>query len=574
MKKIRTTIILLAALLPLTSCEKLDGIDGMVEIFAESMSGTSKVLLVSDTDAIWADGDQILLNGTTATVERRDGHAYISRDGLASTNRALYPASLNVYYWGTDNPSIELPTSYHYRTDNTGKQILEIPMVAYSTGDNPLRFKHLTGALCITVTNTTSSPRLLQAVTISSDKYKLNGYNRIDITNIESLEPATGAVSQRSVTLYFDSECIIPANGGSKKVMIPILPVGSDNHFTISVKTYQEGESTSLVTTKSQTTNTDHSLGRNVLGYAPMEISQEGTSEAVLSYNNSAYEVNSGTEFLLMVRAIEENWYGDKTFKLTADIDMTGISMTPILSDSFTGTIDGDNHTVQNLTIDGIEMNGSVYCALFKSINTDMKIQNIIFNNLRLVNENVGSSTLYVGAIEANNSHSSNSARTISNCSVNIGYFDDGGATGSVFFGGLIGQIDEAPFTLSNCHVTIPDIEFSCSNIWFGGLVGHTGTKDAIIESSTWDGIVGFNNVSNVCFGGFIGYKSMGLFRTTDGGVSGSVSASATGSNRRFGNLVGQFNNAARADVSGTTANISFSLNNSAFTPGNFGVNR
>ena len=43
----------------------------------------------------------------------------------------------------------------------------------------------------------------------------------------------------------------------------------------------------------------------------------------------------------------------DKHFKLTADLDLTDVAITPIgnLSTPFTGTFDGSGHTLANLTI-------------------------------------------------------------------------------------------------------------------------------------------------------------------------------------------------------------------------------
>lgn len=126
----------LLALLTLAGCEKVDdGVDGMVEIFAESMSG-GKVLL-DGANSTWVTGDQIRLNGTTATVTRRDDRAYISSDGLADVNRAVYPASLVGSSLTSNTVSIEFPRYYHYRTGDGGQQVLDLPMAAYSTGNNP-----------------------------------------------------------------------------------------------------------------------------------------------------------------------------------------------------------------------------------------------------------------------------------------------------------------------------------------------------------------------------------------------------------------------------------------------------
>ena len=567
------------AILIVTGCEKQEDNDGMVEIFTESLSGNGKVL-VDGADATWMTGDEILLNGSPVMVVRHsNGRAYISSEGLnATTNRAVYPSSLNVSNWSTDNLSVEFPKIYHYRTDASGKQILELPMAAYSTGNNPLHFKHLTGALYVTVTNTSSSPRLLQAVTVSSDKYMLNGSRSIDLTNIDALGPIQNELAtQRTVTLHFDAECILPANGGSKKVMIPIPPVGGDNHFTISVKTYQEGESQSFVTTKSQTSNSDHSLGRNILGYAPIDIvAGAETREAILSSNGGVYKLYSGTDFYLMTKMISGGSLNNASFDLKQDIDMSGITIEPIVNDEYEGTINGANHCVSNLTIRGIKVDNEVFCALFKFTNINTTIKNIRFDNLNLINENVGTAKLYVGAFEAKNEASGNTARTFSNCDVNIGQFEDGNAASEVYFGGLVGQFSPK-LEITDCHVILSDVTIDGSFIRFGGMVGSSSTNDLIISGSSWRAGSLTLNASNACVGGLVGAKSSGQFNASDCVLGANVNATLQGSNKYFGNLVGRIiqpTAQAQAQSSNITTSISFTLNGDTITPGDFGINR
>lgn len=577
MRKMYSLLTLFFAILTVTGCEKQEDNDGMVEIFTESLSGNGKVL-VDGADATWMAGDKILLNGSPVMVVRHsNGRAYISSEGLnATTYRAVYPSSLNVSNWSTDNLSVEFPKIYHYRTDASGKQILELPMAAYSTGDNSLHFKHLTGALYVTVTNTSSSPRLLQAVTVSSDKYMLNGSRSIDLTNIDALGPIQNeSASRRTVTLHFDDECILPENGGSKKVMIPIPPVGGDNHFTISVKTYQEGESQSFVTTKSQTSNSDHSLGRNILGYAPIDIvAGAETREAILSSNGGVYKLYSGTDFYLMTKMISGDSLKNASFELQQDIDMSGITIEPIVNDKYEGTINGANHCVSNLTIRGIKVgNEEAFCALFKFSNINTTIKNIRFDNLNLINENVGTATLYVGAFEAKNEASGNTARTFSNCVVNIGQFEDGNAASEVYFGGLVGQFSPK-LEITDCHVTLPDVTIDGSFIRFGGMVGSSATNALTISGSSWRAGSLTLNASNACVGGLVGAKSSGQFNASNCVLGANVNATLQGTYRYFGNLVGRFNTQAQAQSSNITTSISFTLNGDTITPGDFGINR
>lgn len=77
-------------------------------------------------------------------------------------------------------------------------------------------------------------------------------------------------------------------------------------------------------------------------------------------------------------------------------------------------------------------------------------------------------------------------------------------------------------------------------------------------------------------YGGLIGFKSSERLFATNCSISGSVAAttSETYYNRWLGQLVGRYNSPVATDTTGTTANISFTLNNEAIAPSNFGINR
>lgn len=574
MKKILTLTTLFAALLTLVGCEKTedDTPDGMIEIFAESMNGGSKVIL-DGLNATWRSGDEIRINGSTATVKRRGDRAYISDASISEgTNRALYPASLSTVNWGTDNPTITFPAYYHYRTDNTGHQVLDLPMAAYSTGSTPLQFKHLTGALYITVKNTSANSRTIQSVTVKSNTYALNGNVTVAMNTADLISARTGVLRERVVTLVFD-EVVNLSTNASVQVMIPILPVGSDNKFTIEVKSYEEGQSTSYLSSRSQTSEAYHSLARNQLGYAPMDIPVGETPTPVLTDSGAhMYVIRSATDFVKMTEAINNSWLpNDAKYYLTCDLDMQGISVTTINNDAFVGRIEGENLSISNLVINGIKDGNKAYCGLFKSLLPNAVIQNITFNNLSLVNVSVGTLPLYVGAIEAYYPDQSNTTLSLSNIIVEIGSFDDGGATGNVFFGGLIGCLEDAvPLDISSCHVSTPTLNISGNNIRLGGLIGQSnGSSRLNIENTSWSGI-GTTTISctNVWAGGLVGQKSVGVFSSQNCTVSGRMVVTATGSSHYIGSLIGFQNISGSFNITGeNTSGFSASLNRSEIQP-------
>lgn len=566
MKRIPILTTLLLSLLALAACQKTDDAapDGMVEIFAESMNGGDKVAL-DGLSAIWRSGDEIRINGSTATVKRRGDHAYISNASISEgTNRALYPASLSTVNWGTDNPVVTLPAYYHYRTDGSGHQVLDLPMAAYSNSrTSPLQFKHLTGALYVTVKNTSANPRTLQSVTVKSNLYALNGTLRVALNTPGLVEASTTeAAAERAVTLVFD-KVVTLANGESVRVMIPVRPVRSDNNFTIEVKSYASGQQSSYLSSRTQTSGSDHSLARNELGYAPMDIPVDAeTTVPVLTLNADKYEIYTPYDFKLMTEAIRGNWFSNNSAKyyIMEDIDMTDISITTINNDLFGGWIIGNNHTVSNLTINGIQDVNNAYCGLFKLLRPQAVIQNITFENLSLANENVDSKTLYVGAIEAYNG-SASSMVTISDCSVNIGSFSDGGA-GDVYFGGLIGCLESSvEVRISNCHVSTSNLGVGGKNIWWGGLVGNITNSKLYISSSSWrgEGNTTIDATTNVKVGGLVGQKGLSPITITSDTVSGRMVVSAGGSTRWVGSFIGFHSQYASDTFSGDTCTVGFS---------------
>lgn len=565
-----------AACLLLTACEKIDD-SGRIEIFAESMSGNNKVL-INGAVGTWVDNDSININGTAVAVERHDGHAYIRYATPLEVNRAYYPASLKVLSQSGDNVTFELPRVYHYRANSDG-QLLELPMAARSEGSNPMEFRHLTGALCIMVKNTASVPLTLQSVSVSSNKYRLSGSCSVDFTSLQSINTVSNVpTSERHVSIVFDTGYTIAANT-TLQVMIPILPVGNDHRFTVNVRAYRSGTNTAFLFNKTQPRFDNNSLERNELGFVPANI--DGTTTGtVLEMVGSEYIVQSPLEFSIMTQAINNQWIPNSgNFVLLSDIDMTGVPITTINNNAYTGAINGDNHTVSNLTINGIDLGSSgSYCALFKEINATVKIKNITFNNLTLKYQGNTDFSLNLGGLAAYYSRSSTATLTVSNCTINISDIGIGGAHSAILFGGLLGEANGsgAHVNFSNCHVTTPNMSISGNtSIWWGGLIGNTGASIATFTNCSWSGSVTLNATNNIWIGGLIGRKTSNDFIATNCSVDGNVCVTAGGTSKYLGNLIGLYYTEGTTNLTGTTSNITFSLGGTTLNNvENYGINR
>lgn len=555
------------------SCEKEEASDGTIEIFAEAMSGGNGKVLLDGATATWVNGDAIRINSTEVAVERRNDRAYISYNAAEDeVTRAVYPASLASGDLTSDNVTINFPAYYHYRTDASGHQLLDLPMAARSSGRNPLQFKHLTGALYITITNIAETTLTLQSVSIYSSKYQLSGNKTIYLDRVEETGNATaGSVDPRTVTLVFDTGYTL-TGGNSARFMIPVMPVGSDHQFTIKVKSYATGQSTSYLKSEIQQPGGDHALLRNQLGYAPISITASGSTTSVLELNAGKYLVRTPLDFKKMVDAIQNQWLSNSaSYSIVEDIDMSGFPVSTITY-NFIGTLNGNGHTIKNLTVNSVITGGNCYCALFKYIGSNAQISNIIFDKLILFAQNVRNTPLYISGISAQSGGSG--TPSFNNCVVNIQSLDIGDATGDVYIGGILGEASSKT-EMTNCGVTLLDnISVNTKNIWYGGFIGYCGQYYTTINSSTYSGNITLNAETNIYAGGFIGRKNQSFFYSRNSSVSGSITATASGSYKYLGSLIGYYVSPAQADTANITRNLTFSFNGSTITPDAFGVNR
>lgn len=98
-----------------------------------------------------------------------------------------------------------------------------------------------------------------------------------------------------------------------------------------------------------------------------------GTSAAVTATEgweaeaDGVFYISSPGDMLAWAANAQANtWYKDKTVKLTADIDMTSATWTQAAS--FRGTLDGQGHTISNLTVTSSGMFGNTGLSTFKNL--------------------------------------------------------------------------------------------------------------------------------------------------------------------------------------------------------------
>lgn len=560
MRRTCPTLLLTAALV-MAACQKDNPMQQWVEVSTESYN-TAKVAL-DGTNATWADGDELLVNGTTTAIHHINGHTYIDASAVNATgvNRALYPADLSTSDIGTDNISVNLPAQYRYRTDNSGHQLLAIPMAARSDGASPMLFHHLTGALVFNIVNHLDRPLTLDRLTVQSDRYSLSGTRNIDFSALDATSDTTPVQADRTVELIFDGQQL--AAGDSLSVTVPIAPVGADNHFTISVSGHHEGTRYSY--SRSQTSG--GALARNQMGYARTEMNTTDNrtqTGALFRYSIRdvenyivQYYISTPEEFKLMAEAISNKWffntnqypYNKGCYKIENDIDMSGLAISPITG--FAGKeFDGGSHTISNLTINGADGN----CGLFDTIRK-ANIHDITLNNTTL--NYTGTGELHIAPLICDLT----SSNTLTNCNINnvnveisnsvtnicygglIAYCKPASgdftiqscttnhapslstANGWIYCGGLIGHAAALNNTLfiASCHVECTDSVISSTKIYYGGFIGNS-LSTIITTNCTWSGENVFLNCSGLYLGGIVGRITADGLSSNACAINGTIS--------------------------------------------------
>ncbi len=238
--------------------------------------------------------------------------------------------------------------------------------------------------------------------------------------------------------------------------------------------------------------------------YRPLQLAGSGTAE-------DPFQVG-GAEDLAAI----DRYNGTGCYRLTAHIDLGGITWTraPVLT--FVGTFDGAGFSIRNLTIQGRN-----YLGLFGTLGSQAKVRNLVIQDVNIVGQD---EAWYVGALAGI------SSAEIKGCRV------EGRVTAGrepFFVGGLVGNIHDGEFTecSSACTVSAGQRANQVGGIAGGSLSGRilaclaAGTVSAAAESGSIGGLVGdahFWTVVSDCYATAdvaAGRESKGL-----GGLIGTVS--------------------------------------------------
>ena len=218
---------------------------------------------------------------------------------------------------------------------------------------------------------------------------------------------------------------------------------------------------------------------------------------------------------------------------LTEDIDLTGVDFTPIGnadSGAFTGSFDGNGHTISNLNV----FSGK-YAGLFGC--NEGVIQNVTLSEIYVYG------TRYLGGVVAENT----AVGVVSDCVVQSGVVESDGGLNSIRAGGICGtNSGELSGSFSNgASVTVSN---DSADAFAGGILGYstaslemnaavnTGNVSSSSSSSSYDsysgGLVGYGvgtvTVSNSYNTGYVSSSPSGYSSGYSGGLVGYGSGTVT----------------------------------------------
>lgn len=203
---------------------------------------------------------------------------------------------------------------------------------------------------------------------------------------------------------------------------------------------------------------------------------------------------------------------------LTHDIDLSGTEWEPVgdRNNVYTGTFDGNGHTISNLTITKENLSFGDDCGMFGRVGTNATIKDLTLESVRL---NVGADGIPIGALAGSNQG------TISNCKVsgNISVTNNE----MQYVGGIVGWMESG--VIQYCHSSA-SIQGGNSD-YVGGVLGGEYITATVIKGCSFSGSV----TGNRFVGGIVGYcrsfdkktacYSTGSLSSTGGFAGGIVGA-------------------------------------------------
>ena len=267
-----------------------------ITLYAENHTNGTKTV-VDGTNIAWADGDKVDINGTPYTISNANTSAQLTgvKAVVGDDLYALYPAGIGTR---TDNTlALNLPSSYTYQKDASGKQIIAFPMVAKGTmveENGELRFKHLCAAIDVKVKNPASNPNTLHlnSITLTSATGQISGARTVTISdwsNPTIAPDVTDDESAKSVTLVFSNDVALEP-GDEAQFQLPIYPLASGQDLTFTIEANRstiEGVMVTDIVHNTKTVTLTAEIPRAQVAFTPAISLDDATTVTPTSFSVS-----------------------------------------------------------------------------------------------------------------------------------------------------------------------------------------------------------------------------------------------------------------------------------------------
>ncbi len=459
----------------------------------------------------WFDGDLSTIQATNISVQN-SGYSWVLSQTLeqsttASTYNfaAIYPRPNSTDFEDLKVCSYQAPEDMLFATKSMSAS--EIDDV---DGAVTLSFEHLMARITINITFVDFDDALPSTIT-------LNGLKESASVNVFSGE-ITPDTAVEDVDLDLTNSI---SSGSASRIIVP--QTISSFEVVVGELTYSYIGNIESVSGKNTTCNfTLKRENLNITLDSDVKISDWGeetalsgatatpywSDRAATTYDGgdgnegSPYEIRTAEQLAYFAKVVNEGastqMYKSTYFKLTDNIDLAGKEWTPIgvnSTVSFVGFFDGDNKVVSNLTIsnpvDDLVAAGLFGRVIGQATTPITTIENVTLKDPQIkipasanVVVNVGGIVGYI-----------NNNVAMTNCRVEGGEISSEGASTVTYLGGVVGNINAANVTLTECGVSETTLT---SAKMVGGIVALASNTSSYIGCSVNATITGSSSVAGL----------------------------------------------------------------------------
>ncbi len=196
-------------------------------------------LHTNESALYWLNGDEVFINTTAYPVTAASGVlARIENVASANTYRAIFPAGIVAESGKSSNSSLPviLPTKQTYRIAN-GRQRVEMPMAAYLTSGNTLRFYSLCSIVRVTVSNPLDRVLPLARIEVRTQTAKLSGAGTATVVRQESSHIDMSNNASNTVFLAFTNNFPASVEAQSTSTFDIAVPPFTTDDMTLTLYT-------------------------------------------------------------------------------------------------------------------------------------------------------------------------------------------------------------------------------------------------------------------------------------------------------------------------------------------------